>query len=317
MLRVANNVCRVAACLSYAAIVACSGSNDTTDSSSADTAVAGELRVVFTPMFSAYDGLHDYRLPVTVDQAALDVNGLDPVLPESMQWTVDPKMASKEPYPELLGAVLLTTRDSGTTTVSVVATTKSGKKVKGTSILQITKASDAEWQLGQERYDNMVAINFGMFGMPGAAGAAGTGAVPVGAGGVPDFASLIPKNASCGNCHNNATGITVEHTPQQTAGYSDDDLIKIFTTGAKPMGAGFNSPLFKMVPVQFAMSIYTMLHTWDIAPEVQRGIVFKLRSIQPKTQADIDITRLRTMTTNQPAPAAGSGASAASGAAGN
>jgi hypothetical protein len=314
MVHAANKRRCAALCSLSMALVGCSSSGDTGNASDSDTAAVGELRVIFSPMFSAYDGVHEYKLPVTIDQAAIDANGIDPVNPDSVKWTVDPKMASTEPYPELPGGLLLTTKDSGMTTVSVSAMTQSGKKVKGTSVLQITKASDAEWQMGAARYDNMVAINFGMLGMQGAAAGAGGGTAAM--GGVPNFAALIPKDASCGNCHNNTSGLTVEHTPQQTAGYSDDDLIKIFTTGAKPMGVGFNSPLLKMVPAQFAMPLYTMLHTWDIAPEVQRGIVFKLRSITPKAQSDIDLNRLRTMVMAQ-AGSGGGVAGMSGGAAGN
>jgi hypothetical protein len=158
------------------------------------------------------------------------------------------------------------------------------------------------------RYNNNVPINFGMFGMGG--GMMG--------GGPPDISTLIPRDASCANCHNNMAGsITVEHTPQQTAGYSDQDLIQIFTMGMKPMGGTFHSPFLKNLPAQFATQIYVQLHTWMIAPEVQQGIVYKLRSITPAPQPDIDLTRLRMMFMNNMAATGGQAGGAATATAGS
>jgi len=148
-----------------------------------------------------------------------------------------------------------------------------------------------------------------MAGMPPAGG---------GMGGFPmiDLRSIIPANTSCAMCHNNMGGsalaLTVEHTPLQTGGYSDEDLIQIFTQGQKPMGAKFNSPILNMFPEQFATMIYTTLHTWEIPPEVERGIVYKLRSITPKKQEEIDINRLRMAFANR---GMGMGAAPADGAA--
>lgn len=48
------------------------------------------------------------------------------------------------------------------------------------------------------------------------------------------------KQLSCTNCHGENASATkegdVEHTPTQTAGYSDEELITIFTKGKKPPG---------------------------------------------------------------------------------
>jgi hypothetical protein len=319
MVRISNNPRPWLMCL--AALAGCSSSSDGSSGGSAgagDTSVlTGALKVVFAPMYSAYDGVHDYKLPATIDQAALDPNAIDPVLMDTVKWTADDKFVAKEPYPDLPGGVLLTTKAAGTTTVTATASTQSGRKVNGTAILQITQATADEWALGEARYNNNVMINLGMFG--GMTGAAGAGMMAT--GGVPDISTLIPRNASCANCHNNTSGITVEHTPQQTAGYSDDDLIMIFTQGAKPMGATFNSQFLKGLPAEFAMTIYKALHTWDIAAEVQRGLVFKLRSIGPAPQPAIDITRLRPggagAATAGAAAAAGAGSASTAGAGGS
>ena len=82
----------------------------------------------------------------------------------------------------------------------------------------------------------------------------------------------------------------MEHTPTQTAGYADDQLIAIFTAGQKPAGYQFNSPLLKMLPQPDC--VYSMFHTWTIDDETKRGIVLKLRSIEPKKQAQLDLAKL-------------------------
>jgi hypothetical protein len=120
----------------------------------------------------------------------------------------------------------------------------------------------------------------------------------------------IPTDSSCANCHNNMSMITVEHTPQQTAGYSDDDLIQIFTMGVKPMGGTFNSPFLKNIPdPNLQACIYQSFHTWNIADDIKQGVVLKLRSIEPAPQESVDITRL--FMNMRPAGAAGGAAPAA------
>ena len=93
----------------------------------------------------------------------------------------------------------------------------------------------------------------------------------------------IPKTSACGNCHNNMSGITAEHTPEQTAGYSDDDLIQIFTQGMKPAGYTFTSNILKFVPMPDC--VYKTFHTWEIDDATKKGIVWKLRSLKPMNQA--------------------------------
>jgi hypothetical protein len=238
------------------------------------------LKLSFSPMYSAYDGVREYQLPVTLEPAAYDPNSTDPVDVTTVRWKVDTKYASQQIYPELPAGVLLTTKSAGTTVVTAEATSKSGRRLQGTAVLNITKADPAEW----ERYNNNVPLMF--------ATAEEEQAAAVGGEWYP-----WPKDASCANCHNGVNqmlgvDVTIEHTPQQTAGYSDDELIKIFTMGAKPAGGKFHSPLFEGQPLIFVERSYKQMHTWDIAPEAERGIVYKLRSITPQTQEQVDYDRI-------------------------
>ena len=92
---------------------------------------------------------------------------------------------------------------------------------------------------------------------------------------------MIPDDLSCKNCHGSgAMALSVEHTPQQTGGYSDDDLVQIFTMGMKPPTAGWKSGI--------PMQLYTLLHTWSATEEEKRGLVAYIRSLTPATQGQID-----------------------------
>ena len=86
------------------------------------------------------------------------------------------------------------------------------------------------------------------------------------------------------------SGLTIEHTPTQTAGYSNEQLVNIFTTGAKPAGGTFNSPFLRSAPMPDC--IYAAFHTWEMTDDEKKGIIWKLRSIAPKVQEEIDFGRL-------------------------
>jgi hypothetical protein len=92
--------------------------------------------------------------------------------------------------------------------------------------------------------------------------------------------------------------LAVEHTPQQTGGYSDDDLKKIITMGMKPPGSVSKTG----VP----LAIYQWFHTWMASPEEQMGLVVYLRSLAPESQGMLDFGGLMPPMGAQTAGAAGS-----------
>jgi len=247
--------------------------------------------IQFSPIYSAYDGEHEFQITPFVPSANPMSMDADPVMDSTLKWKVDGAFLKEEPFSEIPGARLFTTKKAGTTTITVTATTKSGLKIKGTSQLTISKAEPAEWAMGEARYNNGMTFSFfggGMGGMPmAAAGGMGSCGLPI------NLEGRIPTNTACGNCHNNNTGLVVEHTPTQTAGYSNDQLIEIFTQAMKPAGGTFNSPFLRTFPMPDC--IYKTFHTWQIDDETKNGIVWKLRSIKPKKQEDIDIARLTQM----------------------
>ncbi len=246
---------------SLAACGSSSGSGDDDTSGGDTTTPTGDtvtLNVTFSPMYSAYDGTHTFKLPVLATGGAGNVT-----FTASDSSMVDIVATSAT------GATL-TTRKAGTTTIK--GTDTAGNF--GTAKLTVTQGDPADWELGKERYNNGVAAfaepdgGVGMTMEPGAFN--------------PD-----PESA-CTFCHKpdgagtTSTGspIDIEHTPQQTGGYSDDDLVNIFTKGQKPAGVGT-----RLFP---SATAWQRIHQWKVEENVKKGIVLYLRSLEPKAQGELD-----------------------------
>jgi hypothetical protein len=92
----------------------------------------------------------------------------------------------------------------------------------------------------------------------------------------------VMNNVSCKNCHGSgAMFLAVEHTPQQTGGYNDDEIKNIFENGMKPPGAKFGS-------LPGIMNYYPLFHKWAASEEEYQGLVVYLRSLEPKSQGMLD-----------------------------
>lgn len=231
-----------------------SDSKDDADDDSQETpnnndAENDTLRVVFTPMFSAYIPGHDSKLPVIVDgKTGADVT-----------FTVaDTSIADVEKTAD--GAMLLI-RKAGTTTVVAKAGNETGR-----AKLTVTAFTAEEWEAGNTRYNNGTGLGLAEAGVPSAP---------------PTSISLNP-NTACASCHGEASeigdifGADVEHTPAQTGGYSDQELINIITNAQKPANVGMHT----MIPA----SIWKMFHKWAADDTQKRGLIAYLRSLTPKAQ---------------------------------
>jgi hypothetical protein len=134
----------------------------------------------------------------------------------------------------------------------------------GMTTLHIAAATDADWKIGNERYNN------------------GTIIMKTGSG---DLVRAVDQDggidARCTNCHGitatNATYATVDHTPQQTGGYSDTELIGIFTRALVPAGGYFDESI---VP----LARWTEFHQWNMTADQEKGIVVYLRALTPAPQ---------------------------------
>ncbi|HKP63110.1 MAG TPA: hypothetical protein VJV78_40515 [Polyangiales bacterium] len=166
----------------------------------------------------------------------------------------------------VMNGVMITTRKAGTFTITATA----GKR-KGSVPLVVTAATEADWERGKERYNNKIALML-------------TPQTLMGAGMGMGF--RLEQNLACTNCHGSgATYLAVEHTPQQTGGYTDDEIKNIFMNGQKPPGAMFGS-------LPGIMNFYPMFHKWTANEEDYQGLVVYLRSLEPKSQGMLDFMGL-------------------------
>lgn len=290
MVRVSRNLRHAAKLLACVAVAACSSSDDG-DKDSLGT--KRENLIQFPHFYSAYEDSHDYEFTPSVPLAAANADpALDPIVPGSLKWIVDGKLvADMGDFADLPGGRLMKTKGVGTSSIKAQGTTKSGLKIWGDAQVTISAANADEWTKGDARYNNGNAIDWSTLGgMRAQSGEMGLCGAPV------SVTGSIPKDSACSNCHNATNSfISVEHTPTQTAGYSDGDLIQIFTMAQKPAGGTFNSPILKPIAAMnpdMAECLYKSFHTWDIDPDTTNGIVWKLRSITPKKQESIDFARL-------------------------
>jgi hypothetical protein len=88
-------------------------------------------------------------------------------------------------------------------------------------------------------------------------------------------------NGACNTCHTaQAKTLNIENNPVQIAGYTDDDIVTIYTMGKKPEGATMKSAI-----PPFA---WGMFHAWTVSPEEKDGLIAYLRTQPLKANGVID-----------------------------
>jgi hypothetical protein len=227
------------------------GNNGTTGCSN------NQVTIVFSPMYSAFDGVHHFQIPAVV-------SGINP---DAVTWSAsDPSMVDIA-VDDTTGGAMITAQKAGE--VSIIAT---AGMLCGASKLTITAATTDDWEAGSARYNDGVVIN-----RPPRGGFDGGGNSD--ASDASDAAS--PREAACTNCHgDNATLLqykTVQHTPEQAGGFSDAELKNIFMNGMVPMGGYFDTMI-----VSYAT--WQTFHKWQMTDDEAKGIIVYLRSLTPSKQ---------------------------------
>jgi hypothetical protein len=197
------------------------------------------LNIYFPTMYSAYDGVHKFQIPATVGGVA------------GVRWSAsDPSLVDVDP--EGNGStVMLTMRGSGSVTLRAEA-----GNLAGVANLTILPVSPDLWEIGNKRYNNGI--------VPPRRGDGGMGS---------DGGSMLRMMQACANCHNGQQD--VEHTPTQTGGFSDSELINIITRGMKPPGIEQRI---------LAADRFMRIHQWVMTDDEQEGLVVYLRALTPKSQ---------------------------------
>jgi hypothetical protein len=245
------------------------------------------VQIDFSPMYSAFipgSTTHTFQIPAVTD----DGNSATWSVSDSTQVQLVPQA-----FGDLQG-VMITVEGIGTGTsgeVTVYATESDGSC--GASVLGITSSTEDDWTIGNERYNDGVSITLAR---PDAGGGGGGFAGPGGPR-TADGGSFFERDGgtACTNCHG-PTATTgpyrnVSHSPEQTGGFSDSDLIQIITKGEIPDGGYFDPTVISAncdgsaACTQSAMTIWHSFHQWaDITPDQYPGIVVYLRSLQPVPQ---------------------------------
>jgi len=262
----------------------------TTDATSTVTTTPGTcptptVQIDFSPMYSAFipgSTTHSFQIPAVTDDG------------NTATWSVsDPTQAQL--VPQAFGedpGVMITVEGVGTGMtgqITVYATESDGSC--GASVLTITSSTEDDWQIGNARYNDGVSLSL----------ARPDGGPPVG-GGAPgprtaDAGSFFERDGgtACTNCHG-ATATTgpyrdVSHTPEQTGGFSDTDLVQIITQGEIPDGGYFDPSVINAACdggatcTQAALNEWHSFHQWsDITTDQYPGIIVYLRSLQPEAQ---------------------------------
>jgi hypothetical protein len=165
----------------------------------------------------------------------------------------------------------------------------------GSSVLNITSNSDDDWEIGNKRYNDGVSLHFGP--PDGTNGPRPDGGRPDGGFFRADGGSFFERDGgtACTNCHGpTATDgpfKDVSHTPEQTGGFSDEDLIAIITQGVIPQNGYFDptviDPRCDSGPdcTKNAYLRWQSFHRWtDITSDQYVGVISYLRSLQPEPQ---------------------------------
>jgi hypothetical protein len=268
--------------LGVIASVACAGTLSCSSSDAGEPAAAGTggstsgggactgqaIPLSFTPMYSAYDGgTHTFQVPAIA-------NGVSGA---AVVWSAsDPTMVTFE-NDSATGGTIITTMKAGTVTIQA----KAGDRC-GTSLLTITQATPADWDVGNQRYNSGFPLPDIMAPGGGPPMLPADGSNPL---------EVAGKPPACTNCHGEtATSSvfrTVSHTPQQTGGFSDDELIAVFMTGVIPPGGYYDSTILPQ-------TIWQYFHKWtDITDAQKKGVLIYLRALTPKPQGGkIDFQQL-------------------------
>jgi hypothetical protein len=234
-----------------AAIAACSNNapNFTMPPGSSDAGCTEGLVISFNPMYSAFDGKHNFDLP------AVAVTNAD------VLWTAsDPSMVGMMVDQDLSNGIMIRMLKAGDVTIHA----RSSDGMCGSAQLHITAAKASDWEIGNARYNNGTSLHPMM--------SANGGSV---------FEQADAGGPACTACHGmQAHNIfqDVAHTPQQTGGFSDDDMLNIVLNGQVRDGGYFD-------PSIIAYQNWQIFHQWkDITPDQQPGIVVYLRSLTPEPQ---------------------------------
>jgi cytochrome c553 len=150
------------------------------------------LQFAFSPMYSAYDGVHVFKVPATVHGLLVE------------RWSADPPGAVDIEPVDRSGSALLTVQRAGTVRI----TAEAGAERAEVDLL-VTAITPEDWAIGERRYREGSAVLTG-----------------------PTRSEIADDAACTGCHGSTATELQVQITPEQLAGHSDSELIDMIVYGA-------------------------------------------------------------------------------------
>ena len=234
-----------------------------------------------SPGYSAFGGSHTYVLTPIMSSAS-DY----PEIAATLVWGVDEKLVRMEPFDELPAAVKLTMRQAGVTEISVKGGSL-GHRFGTRARLTITEASDEAWERGDARFhsgpqsspEHLRKLIEDM-GFEANCWTTEKGCSESNCAALKGAASLLPKDAACSSCHDESrSDDALRLTSLRLSGFSDDDLIEIFSEGTLPAVGVYNSEILKNRAC--GDSLFRNFHAWSMEEEDKLGLVLKLRSLPP------------------------------------
>jgi hypothetical protein len=206
------------------------------------------LSLFFNPMYSGYDGMHTYQIPVTIDNAGETI--------PNVRWSAsDPSMvdiaATSDP-----NTVMITTKKAGS--VRIIAQTDTAI---GIAPLTIAAYTPDQWTMGQTRY---------------------TSGTPTSLRGQLTSDGGADKYVQCTSCHGDSPmSLAVQHTPEQTGGFTDDELKNIFLHGQIPAA--------DLTVLNITADDFASFHQWSVGSDAEaNGLLAYLRSLTPKDQGPLN-----------------------------
>jgi hypothetical protein len=264
--------------------------------------------IVFSPMYSAFipgSTAQTFAIPAVMS----DGNPATWSLSDPTQGNLQTE--AFESNGVLIPGVLITLAGTGNDAgqLTVVGVETGG--ACGTSVLNITQNTVDDWNIGNARYNDGVALHLGRptgfeAGVPFVRPDGGfdggeilrpDGGFQVGLPTTADGGSYYETDGgtACTNCHGptatNGPYKTVSHTPEQTGGFSDTDLQNIIWNGEVPDGGYFDPSVLitncdgGATCTAEALALWHSFHRWtDITSDELPGVICYLRSLTPEAQ---------------------------------
>lgn len=228
------------------------GGQHASSSSASDSGVASELvgagsslQIAFPTMYSGYsDGSQTFKIAAVVPGRS------------DVKWSsTDTSIVDLDPTHRTAGdgSVMITTKKAGT--VKIIARTG---RLAGSASLEITSYDPADCALGRMWYEGDIPDTGIMLPDPG-------------------FSPGSPTKASCSYCHSEVPGSTsIEYTPMQTGGWSDQEVRQMFDGGIAPDGELNSGGAFRA------------FHRVALSRAELNGLLCYLRSIPPGSRGKLD-----------------------------